>query len=86
MFVPLHHPPGHAQADVGQAEAVIAGTQQTTHFFVMDLPHSDDAFVRAFPGETSTAFCEGHNQAFAYFGGVPQRIVYDKTRIAVARI
>ena len=86
MFVPLHHRPGHAQADFGQAEVVIAGTQQTTHFFVMDLPHSDDAFVMAFPGETSEAFCEGHNQAFAYFGGVPQRIVYDNTKIAVARI
>jgi len=86
MFVPLHHPPGHAQADFGQAEVFIAGTQQTTHFFVMDLPHSDDAFVMAFPGETSEAFCEGHNQAFAYFGGVPQRIVYDNTKIAVARI
>ena len=86
MFVPLHHPPGHAQADFGQAEVVIAGIQQTMHFFVMDLPHSDDAFVMAFPAETSTAFCEGHNQAFAYFGGVPQRIVYDNTKIAVARI
>ena len=84
--MPLHHPPGHAQADFGQAEVVIAGTQQTMHFFVMDLPHSDDAFVMAFPAETITAVCEGHNQAFAYFGGVPQRIVYDNTKIAVARI
>lgn len=86
MFVPLSHPPGHAQADFGEAQVVIAGTQQTAHFFVMDLPHSDDAFVMAFPGETSEAFCEGHNQAFAYFGGVPARIVYDNSTIAVARI
>lgn len=78
MFVPLSHPPGHAQADFGEAEVVIAGTQQTAHFFVMDLPHSDDTFVMA--------FCEGHNAAFAYFDGVPARIVYDNTKIAVARI
>ena len=86
MFVPLSHPPGHAQADFGQAEVVIDGVSQTAHFLVMDLPHSDDAFVMAFPGETSEAFCEGHNAAFAYFGGVPTRIVYDNSGIAVARI
>jgi len=86
MFVPLWHPPGHAQADFGQAEVVIAGVLQKAHFLVMDLPHSDDAFVMAFPGETTEAFCEGHNKAFSYFGGVPTRIVYDNTTIAVARI
>jgi len=86
MFVPLSHPPGHAQADFGQAEVVIAGVQQTAHFLAVDLPHSDDAFIMAFPGETSEAFCAGHNAAFAYFGGVPTRIVYDNSRIAVARI
>jgi transposase len=86
MFVPLSHPPGHAQADFGEAEVIVAGVQQTAHFFVMDLPHSDDAFVMAFPSETSEAFCEGHNQAFGYFGGVPARIVYDNSKIAVARI
>jgi len=80
MFVPLSHPPGRAQADFGQGEVIMAGVQQTAHFFVMDLPHSDDAFVMAFPGETTEAFCEGHNAAFAYFGGVPQRIVYDNTK------
>lgn len=69
MFVPLSHPPGHAQADFGQADVVIAGQQQTAHFLTIDLPRSDDAFVIAFPGETSEAFCEGHNAAFAYFGG-----------------
>jgi hypothetical protein len=52
----------------------------------MDLPHSDDCFVMAFPAETTEAFLEGHVQAFAYFGGVPTTILYDNTRLAVARI
>jgi hypothetical protein len=52
----------------------------------MDLPHSDDCFVVAFPAETTEAFLEGHVRAFAYFGGVPTRILYDNTKIAVARI
>jgi hypothetical protein len=32
----------------------------------MDLPHSDDIFVMAFPAESTEAFLEGHVQAFAY--------------------
>ena len=31
----------------------------------------------AFPAETTEAFLEGHVRAFAYFGGVPTRILYD---------
>jgi transposase len=86
MFVPLVHPPGEAQADFGEALVVIAGVEQKAHYLAMDLPHSDDCFVVAFPAETTEAFLEGHVQAFAYFGGVPTRILYDNTKIAVARI
>ncbi len=52
----------------------------------MDLPHSDACFVVAYPAETTEAFCDGHVRAFAFFGGVPKSILYDNTRIAVARI
>jgi transposase len=86
MFVPLVHPAGEAQVDFGEALVVIAGVEQKAHYLVMDLPHSDDCFVAAFPAETTEAFLEGHVRAFAYFGGVPTRILYDNTRIAVARI
>jgi len=86
MFVPLTHAPGEAQADFGEALVVIAGVQQKAHYLVMDLPHSDDCFVAAFPAETTEAFLEGHVRAFAYFGGVPTRILYDNTKIAVAKI
>ena len=86
MFVPLAHPPGDAQADFGEALVVIAGVECKAHYLVVDLPHSDDAFVKAFPAETTEAFCDGHNAAFRYFGGVPRRIVYDNTKLAVARI
>ena len=86
MFVPLAHPPGDAQADFGEALVVIAGVECKAHYLVVDLPHSDDGFVQAFPAETTEAFCDGHNAAFGYFGGVPRRIVYDNTKLAVARI
>jgi len=86
MFVPLTHAPGEAQADFGEALVMIAGVEQKAHYLAMDLPHSDDCFVVAFPAETTEAFLEGHVRAFTYFGGVPTRILYDNTKIAVARI
>jgi transposase len=86
MFVPLMHPPGHAQADFGEAIAVIGGVERKIHYFAFDLPHSDAIFVVAYPAETTEAFCDGHVQALAFFGGIPQSILYDNTKIAVARI
>ena len=86
MFVPLAHPPGDAQVDFGEALAVIDGTERKVHFFAFDLPHSDAIFVKAYPAETAEAFCDGHVSAFAFFGGVPLSILYDNTKLAVARI
>ena len=86
MFVPLFHPPGHAQADFGEALAVIGGVERKIHFLVMDLPHSDTCFLKAYPAETTEAFCDAHVAAFEFFGGVPVSILYDNTKIAVARI
>jgi hypothetical protein len=86
MFVPLAHPPGHAQADFGEALAVIGGMECKAHFFAFDLPHSDAIFVKAYPAETAEAFCDAHVSAFAFFGRVPLSILYDNTKLAVARI
>jgi transposase len=86
MFVPLTHPPGHAQADFGEAIGIIGGVERKIHFLAIDLPHSDAIFVVAYPAETTEAFCDGHVRAFQFFGGVPQSILYDNTKIAVARI
>ena len=52
----------------------------------MSLPHSDAVFVKGYPAETTEAFCDGHVSAFAFFGGISQSILYDNTKIAVARI
>jgi transposase len=86
MFVPLAHPPGHAQADFGEAIVVIGGVEQKAHFFVMDLPHSDACFVRAYPAATAEAWIDGHVHAFAFFGKVPQSVLYDNDRCLVSKI
>lgn len=85
-FVPLSHPPGHAQVDFGETAGVIGGVRQKIHFFCMDLPQSDAPFVKAYPADTTEAFLDGHVSAFAFFGGVPLSVLYDNLKIAVARI
>ena len=86
MFVPLVHPPGHAQVDFGECIGVIGGVRTTLHVFCFDLPQSDACFIKAYPAETTEAFLDGHVSAFTFFGGVPISILYDNLKIAVARI
>jgi len=86
VFVPLGHPAGHAQVDFGEAIGIIGGVERKIHLFAFDLPYSDACFVVAYPAETSEAFCDGHVRAFSFLGGVPQSILYDNTKLAVARI
>ncbi len=86
MFVPLSHPPGHAQADFGEALVVIGGIEQKAYFFALDLPQSDACYVRAYPAANTEAWLDGHVHAFAFFGAVPQSVLYDNDRCLVAKI
>lgn len=86
MFVPLYHAPGHAQADFGEAQAIIAGVQQTVFFFALDLPHSDGCYIRAYHRANTESWLDGHVHAFAFFGAVPRSIVYDNDRCLVSKI
>lgn len=86
VFVPLCHAPGHGQADFGETQVIIGGVQQKAYFFVLDLPHSDACYVRAYPRAVTESWLDGHNHAFAFFGAVPQSIVYDNDRCLVSRI
>jgi transposase len=86
VFMPLAHPPGEAQFDFGEAKAVYRGREIKVMFCVMSLPYSDAFFCQAFPRECTETFQEGHVRAFNFFGGAPNRISYDNSKIAVARI
>ena len=86
VFMPLSHPPGEAQFDFGQARALYRGREIKVMFCVMSLPYSDAFFCQAFPRECTETFQEGHVRAFEFFGGVPNRISYDNSKIAVAKI
>jgi transposase len=86
VFLPLTHQPAEAQVDFGFAEVLLAGQPMKVALFVMTLPYSDAIYCQVFPRECTEAFLEGHNRAFAFFGGVPRRISYDNSKIAVAKI
>ena len=86
VFMPLYHPPGEAQFDFGEAIVRIAGVRRNAHFGVTSLPHSDALFVQAYPRENTETFQDAHAKAFSFFAGVPQKISYDNTSIAVAKI
>lgn len=86
VFVPLTHAPGEAQVDFGTATVVYRGQERKAAVFVMSLPFSDAVFCQIFPRECTETFQEGHRRAFEFFGGVPKRITYDNTKIAVAKV
>ena len=66
--------------------AMPEGAPTKVALFVMTLPYSDGLFCCAFPRECTEAFLEGHCRAFEFFGGVPRRISYDNSKIAIAKI
>ncbi len=86
VFMPLSHPPGEAQVDFGEATVIYRGRAIKAAFIEVTLPYSDAVYCQAFPRECTETFQEGHRRAFEFFGGVPTRISFDNSKIAVARI
>lgn len=87
VYLPLEFDPGtDAQVDWGEGVAEIAGARVTVQLFYMWLNYSRRTFMMAFPTQRQEAFMMGHVQAFAFFGGVPQRISYDNLKTAVREI
>jgi transposase len=86
VYMPLDHRPGEAQVDFGYALVKVCGELRKMGFFVMVLPHSDVFFVMVFERECTESYWEGHVRAFEFFGGVPQRISYDNSRVLVSKI
>jgi transposase len=86
VFMPLSHRPSEAQVDFGTADVIWEGQVRRVALFVITLMYSDAVFCCVFPRECTEAFMEGHRLAFEFFGGVPKRISYDNSRIAVTKI
>jgi transposase len=74
------------EADFGESWALIGGKVRKVKFFVATLPYSNVYFAKAYPVERLECLMDGLNEAFAYFGGVPERVVLDNTSLAVKKV
>ena len=87
VFVPQTYQAGQeGQVDWFEATAKLGGERCVLQFFAMRSMGSGDAFHRAYTNATQQAFLEGHEHAFAYFGGVFGTLRYDNLSSAVKKI
>lgn len=83
-FVPLVFAPGDAcQFDWSHEHVVLGGVAQTIKLAHFRLSHSRQPFVVAYPRETQEMVFDAHARAFAFYGGVPNRMIYDNPRTIV---
>lgn len=86
-FIPLTFAPGEAfQFDWSEDWAVIAGERVKLQIAQFKLSHSRAFYLRAYPLQTHEMLFDAHNHAFAVFGGVPARGIYDNMRTAVDKV
>ncbi|MCW2279524.1 IS21 family transposase [Heliophilum fasciatum] len=86
-FIPLEHDPvGNAQCDWTPATIRINGEDVNGEVFLLRFSHSRAFYVRFYPHQRQEAFLDAHEHSFAFFGGVPPRILYDNLKTAVKRV
>lgn len=73
-FVPLAFPAGEVcQFDWSQETVELGGRELKIKVAHFRLAYSRKMFVVAYPRETQEMVMDAHNQAFAFYGGVPLR-------------
>ena len=79
-------PGAQAQVDWGdEGELQTATGPLRAYSFHMVLSYSRDPFCWFTAAQDLGTFWDCHRRAFAYFGGVPAQIVYDRTKTVVRR-
>jgi transposase len=87
VFVPLTFGPGErAEFDFGHALVELAGVEQQVPYLAGRLRYSGAIYLECFPTERQECFLLGQRHAFEFWGGVPQQVVYDNLKPAVAAI
>ena len=83
-FIPLAFPPGETcQFDWSEELVELGGIARKIKVGHFRLSYSRKMFVVAYPCETQEMVLDAHNKAFAFFGGVPLRVVYDNLKTVV---
>lgn len=77
-------PPGlQAQVDWGSKKIMIGGCLTRIHIFVMVLCYSRAIYVEFTLDEKLPTLIACHEHAFAWFGGIPEEILYDNPKTIV---
>jgi transposase len=83
-FVPLMFRPGEAfQFDWSHEDVEIGGKPMRVKAAHVRLCASRAVYVRVYPRESQEMVFDAHGRAFAFFGGVPTRGIYDNMKTAV---
>ncbi|NIJ67273.1 transposase [Sphingomonas leidyi] len=86
-FIPLMYRPGEAyQFDWSHEDVELAGKPMRIKVAHVRLCASRAVYVRAYPRETQEMLFDAHACAFAFFGGVPLRGIYDNMKTAVTTV
>ncbi|WP_245523323.1 Mu transposase domain-containing protein [Syntrophotalea carbinolica] len=72
--------------DWGTATVILQGQAMKAKFFCMRSKGSGKPFVRLYPCERQQAFFDGLMHAFAFFGGVFPRLIFDNLTSAVRKV
>lgn len=75
-----------AEVDWGEAWMKLNGIDQKVYMFCMRAKFSGKTFVKLYPVMLQECFFNGHIEAFTYFGGVFDELVYDNLSIAVKKV
>ena len=86
-FIPLRFASGEAfQFDWSCEYAIIGGMRRRLEVAHIKLAHSRAFLVVAYPLQTHEMLFDAHARAFAAFGGIPRRGIYDNMKTAVDKV
>lgn len=76
-------PGDQLQIDFGSVRVLVDGEETRIYLFVATLGYSRRQYVTAFQHERQSAWLQGLEGAFRYFGGVPRELLLDNARALV---
>jgi len=86
-YLPIAHPPGHAQTDFGKFKYYDSlGVGHKGYELLVTFPYSNAGWVQVFPSENQECLLEGLKRVFYHIGGVPLRLRCDNMTTAVAQV
>jgi transposase len=86
-YLPIAHPPGHAQVDFGKFKYYDGqGVSHDGYALLVTFPYSNAGWMQVFPAQNQECLLEGLKRIFCHIGGVPIRLRCDNMATAVAQV